>query len=161
MSKYSRSRAVSRAWGAMKGRPRSEPRTNRSRKNGSPKYRFRGFQRVIQARGVAQQVITFAKAEFAYHHIADLVRGRGAEKVDLLQFSGDTVRPLLEAVAETSRAVKIRLLLYAPVMARQYELRSQDRTQGKDYHYHWRGPITGNRKQPRATGGTLPLPNAC
>jgi transcriptional regulator with XRE-family HTH domain len=67
-------------------------------------------QRVIPARGVAQQVITFAKAEFAYHHIADLVRGRGAEKVDLLQFSGDTVRPLLEAVAETSRAAKIRLL---------------------------------------------------
>jgi hypothetical protein len=70
---------------------------------------------------VAQQAITFAKAEFAYHHIADLVRGRGAEKVDLLQFSGDTVRPLLEAVAERSRAAKIRLLLYAPVMARQYD----------------------------------------
>src|SRR5580704_17191778 len=40
-------------------------------------------------------------------------------------------------------------------------LRSQDRTQGKDYYYHWQGPITGNRKQPRATGGNLPLPNAC
>ncbi|MFZ1090516.1 MAG: helix-turn-helix transcriptional regulator [Xanthobacteraceae bacterium] len=90
-------------------------------------------QRVIQARGVAQPVITFAKAEFAYHHIADLVRGRGAEKVDLLQFSGDTVRPLLEAVAERSRAVKIRLLLYAPVMARQYD---------SDHKIEHRGRIT-------------------
>jgi transcriptional regulator with XRE-family HTH domain len=90
-------------------------------------------QRVIPARGVAQQVITFAKAEFAYHHIADLVRGRGAEKVDLLQFSGDTVRPLLEAVAERSRAAKIRLLLYAPVMARQYD---------SDHKIDHRGRIT-------------------
>jgi transcriptional regulator with XRE-family HTH domain len=90
-------------------------------------------QRVIPARGVAQQVITFAKAEFAYHHIADLVRGRGAEKVDLLQFSGDTVRPLLEAVVERSRAAKIRLLLYAPVMARQYD---------SDHKIDHRGRIT-------------------
>ena len=90
-------------------------------------------QRVIPARGVAQQVITFAKAEFAYHHIADLVRGRGAEKVDLLQFSGDTVRPLLEAVAERSQAAKIRLLLYEPVMARQYD---------SDHKIDHRGRIT-------------------
>jgi transcriptional regulator with XRE-family HTH domain len=72
-------------------------------------------------RGAPQQVITFAKVEHAYHHMADLVRTRGAENVDLLQFSGDSVRPLLEAVAETSRAAKIRLLLYAPVLARQYD----------------------------------------
>ena len=78
-------------------------------------------QDVIPARGVAQQVITFAKMEFAYRHIADIVRARGAEKVDLLQFSGDSVRPLLEAVAESSRAAKIRLLLHAPDMARQYD----------------------------------------
>jgi transcriptional regulator with XRE-family HTH domain len=78
-------------------------------------------QRVVSTRGVAQEVISFAKAELAYRHIADLVRTRGAEKVDLLQFSGDTVRPLLEAVAERSPGAKIRLLLCAPVVARQYD----------------------------------------
>jgi transcriptional regulator with XRE-family HTH domain len=85
-----------------------------------PEERLAGIAQ-FPARGLAQQVITFAKVEFAYHHLADLVRARGAEKVDLLQFSGDSVRPLIEAVVERSRAARIRLLLYSPVMARHYD----------------------------------------
>lgn len=57
----------------------------------------------------------------AYKDLGRIVKDRNVRRVDLLQFSGYTVRELLREVAERSPSAHVRLLVAHPDSARQFD----------------------------------------
>ena len=63
----------------------------------------------------------------AYDRICRLIRMHGAEKVDLLQFSGAVAQPILRVIDECCQNTKIRLLIASKISADSYDERE----------FHW------------------------
>jgi len=57
----------------------------------------------------------------AYKHLSQLVREHGVRQVDLIQFSGQTVIPFLQDLAESGYTVSVRMLLMHPEVARKFD----------------------------------------
>jgi len=84
-------------------------------------------------RGEASPLRTYLRRYEAYSDLSNQLSGRKAEKVDLLQFSGDTARDLLRTVAKHSPKAQVRMLLFDPDTANQFDT---------DYDHH-AGRING------------------
>lgn len=77
-------------------------------------------------RGPASPLRTYLTRDVAYSALANQLSSRKAAKVDLLQFSGDTARELLRAVARNSPRAEVRLLLFDPNAADQFDTDSEE-----------------------------------
>lgn len=77
-------------------------------------------------RGTALPLRTYLRRDEAYADLSKQLSSSKVGKVDLLQFSGDTARELLRAVAKHSPNAEIRMLLFDPDYADQFDSDSED-----------------------------------
>lgn len=69
---------------------------------------------------------TYSSKGDAYHDLSEQIQGLTVSRLDLLQFSGQTAVNLLDVVARHSRRVKVRMLLYHPDEAIQFDSDSEN-----------------------------------
>lgn len=57
----------------------------------------------------------------AFKYLGDLVSKMNAKNIDMIQFSGQTAIPFLDALAGTRRRVNLRIFLYHPEEAKEFD----------------------------------------
>jgi hypothetical protein len=67
-----------------------------------------------------------SKREDAYSYVCNLLSGRRAKQIDLLQFSGATAITVIQQISKSSPNATIRLLLIEPERAKTYDMDRPD-----------------------------------
>lgn len=74
---------------------------------------------------------TYPNRHAAYIELSEQLSSQKVRKVDLLQFSGDTAREILRTVAANSPKAEIRMLLFDPCSADQFDADTEDHHAGR------------------------------
>lgn len=69
---------------------------------------------------------TYETRNHAYTELSERGSSQKVQKIDLLQFSGDTARELLRNLANHSPKAKVRMLLFDPNLAGQFDSDDED-----------------------------------
>ena len=76
---------------------------------------------ILEAKMFQPPIQAYGNRVEAYKEFSRIIEDRGAKKVDLIQYSGQTALPLLRDIAESRPKADVRLLLSHPDVALQYD----------------------------------------